>query len=120
MATQSSPGLAPQISPAASPDWLPAIVERLVRRFAPVRIILFGSRAGGQARADSDLDLLLVLPQAPDRRAAAVEVMRELRDLPVGKDIIVTTPEHLAERGQVNGLIYKAAIEQGRVIYERR
>jgi hypothetical protein len=41
-----------------------------------------------------------VLPQAPDRREAAVEVMRELRDLPVGKDIIVTTPEHLAERGQ--------------------
>ena len=107
-----------QTSSPTAPDWLPAIVERIVRRFDPVRIILFGSHARGKPRPDSDLDLLVVLPEAPDRRRAAVEIMRELRDLPVSKDIIVSTLEHLAQRGQVNGLVYKAALEEGKVIYE--
>ena len=107
-----------QTSAPAPVDWLPIIVERIVRRFDPVRIILFGSRASGKARPDSDLDLLVVLPEAPDRRRAAVDIMRELRDLPISKDIIVSTPEHLAQRGQVNGLVYKAALGEGRVIYE--
>jgi predicted nucleotidyltransferase len=103
----------------ATPDWLPRAIERIVSRFSPAQIILFGSRARGEGRPDSDLDLLVVLPAAADRRAAAVAVMRELRDLPVGKDIVITTPEHLAERGQVNGLIYKTAVEEGQVVYER-
>jgi hypothetical protein len=37
-----------------------------------VQIILFGSRARGTARPDSAVDLLVVLPEAPDRRAAKV------------------------------------------------
>lgn len=118
MTTLSSRTITSQTSPPTTPDWLPTIVERIVHRFAPVRIILFGSRARGQARPDSDLDLLVVLPEAPDRRRAAVEIMRVLRDLPVSKDIIVTTPEHLAQRGQVNGLVYKTALAEGKVIYE--
>ena len=118
MTTRNTQAAPAQSSATDTGDLLPAVVERIVRRFAPVRIILFGSRARGTARPDSDLDLLVVLPKAPDRRAAAVAVMRELADLPVGKDIIVSTPEHLAERGQVNGRVYKAALEEGRVIYE--
>jgi len=118
MTTLRSQTITSQTSPLTAPDWLPTIVERIVRRFAPVRIILFGSRARGKARSDSDVDLLVVLLEAPDRRLAAVEIMRTLRDLPVSKDIIVTTPEHLAQRGQVNGLVYKAALEEGKVIYE--
>ena len=45
---------------------------------------------------------------------------RELRDLPVGKDIVITTLQHIAARGLVSGLTYKAAIEYDRVIYEHR
>lgn len=119
MTSRNPQATSSQTSPTEAADWLPAVVERIVRRFAPVRIILFGSRARGTARSDSDLDLLVVLPAAPDRRAAAEAVMRELADLPVGKDIVVSTPEHLAERGQVNGLVYKTALEEGQVIYER-
>ena len=91
----------------------------MVRQFAPLRIILFGSRARGQARPDSDVDLLVVMPHAPDSRRAAVEMMQALGDLPVGKDIVVTTPKHLAERSPVNGLAYKTALAEGRVLYER-
>ena len=100
-------------------DWLPIIVERIERRFEPIRIILFGSWARGTARPDSDLDLLVILAEAPDRRRAAVEISRLLSDLPVSKDILVSTPAHLAEYGQVNGLIYRPALREGKVIYER-
>jgi predicted nucleotidyltransferase len=100
-------------------DWLPTILERIVPRFHPVRIILFGSHARGTPRPDSDLDLLVVLPQAPNKRRAAVEIMRALRDLPVSKDILVSTPAHLAERAQINGLVYKTALAEGKVVYER-
>jgi predicted nucleotidyltransferase len=38
------------------------MVRRIVRRFHPVKIILFGSQARGMATADSDVDLLVILP----------------------------------------------------------
>jgi len=44
------------------PDCLPEIVERIVRGFDPLKIILFGSRARGEAHPDSDVDLLVILP----------------------------------------------------------
>ena len=108
----------PQVATASTLDYLPAVIERIVRQFDPVRIILFGSHARGDARWDSDLDLLVVLRQAPDRRKAAVEVARVLNGLPISTDVIVTTPEHLAEYGHVNGLIYRDALEEGRVVYD--
>jgi predicted nucleotidyltransferase len=44
------------------------IVRRIVEAVHPLRIILFGSRARGDARPDSDLDLLVVMPEGTHRR----------------------------------------------------
>jgi uncharacterized protein len=105
--------------PGSPVDYLPLIIERIVQRFNPVRIILFGSHARGEARWDSDLDLLVVLPSVDNKRQAAVEIRRALNGVPVSKDIIVTTPEEIAARGNVVGLILRPALREGRVIYER-
>ena len=43
---------------------LAALISRLVAAVSPDRILLFGSRATGTARPDSDIDLLVVLPEA--------------------------------------------------------
>ena len=98
---------------------LPEAIERIRRQFDPLRIILFGSWARGQARPDSDLDLLVVLPHVENKRRAAVEILRALNGLPVSKDVIVTTPEEIAARGNTIGHVLRSALREGKVLYER-
>lgn len=101
------------------PECLPEMIERIVRRFDPLRIILFGSWARGDARPDSDVDLLVVLPHMEDKRRTTVDVLRVLNGVPVSKDVVVTTPEEIAVRGNVVGLVLQPALLEGKVIYER-
>jgi len=83
------------------------------------RMILFGSRASGDAKAGSDVDLLIVMPEGTGRREAAVEIRRSLQRLPVAKDIVVTTPDHTARRGPVIGTVLHPALREGEVLYQR-
>jgi predicted nucleotidyltransferase len=107
------------VAPVSPPECLPEAIERITRRFDPLRIILFGSWARGDARPDSDLDLLVVLPRIENKRRAAVEILRALNGLPVSKDVVVTTPEEIAARGNVVGYVLRPALQEGKVIYER-
>lgn len=96
-----------------------AMAERIVREFHPIRIILFGSYARGEADKDSDVDLLVVMPSVQHKRREAVAMRQALADFPVGKDIIVTTPEEINLRGNVVGTILRPAVRDGKAIYER-
>ena len=95
------------------------MVNRIVARFQPLRILLFGSRARGTDNRWSDVDLLVVMEEVADKRQAAVEMRRTLSDLPVSKDVIVTTPEEIARRGHLVGTVLRAALREGKVVYER-
>lgn len=95
------------------------MVNRIVSRFEPSRILLFGSRARGTDNRWSDVDLLVVMEEVTDKRRAAVEMRRTLSDLPVSKDIIVTTPEEIERRGHLVGSVLRAALREGKVVYER-
>ena len=95
------------------------MVDRIVERFQPSRVVLFGSQARGAANEWSDVDLLVVMGNAPDKRQAAVEIRRALGDIPVCKDIVVTTPDEIARRGHVLGTVLHAALREGRVVYEQ-
>ena len=106
--------------PIHPPASLAEAVERITRKFNPLRIILFGSWARGDARPDSDLDLLVVLPQVDNKRQAAIRIGNELSDLPASKDIVVTTPEEIAARGNIVGDVLRPALREGKVLYERR
>ena len=95
------------------------MVDRIVGRFQPSRVVLFGSRSRGEANERSDVDLLVVMSNVPDKRRAAIEIRRSLGDLPVSKDIVVTTPDEIASRGHVVGTVLHAALRGGTVVYER-
>ncbi|WP_374689289.1 nucleotidyltransferase domain-containing protein [Promineifilum sp.] len=101
------------------PNCLPEAIERVMREADPLRIILFGSWARGTARPDSDLDLLVVLPNVENKRQATVRLLRALNGLPISKDVVVTTPEEIARRGNVVGDVLRPALREGVIIYER-
>ena len=95
------------------------MVDRIVAGFQPLRIVLFGSHARGTATAGSDVDLLVVLPDVRDNRETTVAIRQALGDLPASKDIVVTTPDEIARRGRLVGTVLRAALREGRVVYER-
>ena len=98
-------------------DLLPEVTRRLIEGFDPLRIILFGSRALGHARADSDYDLLVVMPNGVDRRTTAIAIHEELAGFP--GDVIVTTPDEIATRGRLVGTVLKPALDEGIPVYDR-
>ncbi len=101
-------------------EWMPEVVGRIVESFDPLRVILFGSRARGDAGPDSDVDLLVVMPDGiEDERRVTVEIRRLLRDMPVAKDVVVTTPEEIERRGDLVGTVLRPALREGKVLYER-
>ena len=95
------------------------MVAVIVERFQPIRVLLFGSQARGDAEDDSDVDLLVVLPSVESKRQAAVEIRRCLDHFPVSKDIIVTTPEEIERRGHLVGTVLRPALREGKILYER-
>ena len=95
------------------------MVDRIVSRFEPSQVLLFGSQARGTASEWSDVDLLVVMTEVTDKRQAAIEIRRSLGDLLVSKDILVTTPDEISRRGHVVGTVPHAAIREGKVLYER-
>ncbi len=101
-------------------DFISIMTERIVRDFDPLQIILFGSQARGDADRDSDIDLLVVFAELTDKRKTAIDIDRALADLPVAKDIIVSTPEEL-ERGRTRiGSVLRYAQQEGKVLWKNR
>jgi predicted nucleotidyltransferase len=98
---------------------LERIVRRLVRRFDPDRIILFGSHARGEAGPDSDVDLLVVMPVKGSKRETQLKVRMALPRTSVPVDVIVTRPRDYAWRRDVVGTIEWPAAHEGKVLYER-
>lgn len=105
---------------AQQPPYLSEVVDRIVRKFHPEKIILFGSWARGEAREDSDLDLLVVLSKVEHTRRAAIQIGNSLSNLPISKDIIVATPREIEKYGKTVGNILLPALTEGKVIYESR
>jgi predicted nucleotidyltransferase len=95
------------------------MTRRIVERFDPLQVILFGSHARGDAHADSDVDLLVVFPHVENTRTAAVAILDELRGLGVAKDVVVTTPDEIAAWGKLIGTVLEPALREGRVLYDR-
>lgn len=102
---------------ATTNDTLIAEARRRLAAAAPdARVILFGSRARGEARPDSDLDLLVIEPEVASRRAEFVRLREALGDLGVPIDLVVLSAEYADERARVHGTMVNEAMRRGRVL----
>jgi len=95
------------------------LVRRIVKRFRPEKIILFGSHARGTAGQDSDADILVVMPVKGSKRKKATEIDVALVGLDLPVDVIVITPEELERNKNQIGTIIYPALKEGKVLYEK-
>ena len=104
-----------------SSSLLQEITHRLVDEFQPEEIILFGSHAWGTPDKDSDLDLLVIVPQS-DLSAArrAMRAHRCLQGLNVPKDILVRTRDEVERFRNVRASLEHQIFARGTVLYERQ
>jgi predicted nucleotidyltransferase len=94
------------------------IVDRIVGKFSPRKIILFGSRARGTAGGESDVDLLVVTDRPGSRRQQAIAIDLALADIRVAKDVLVSGWRSSSEADVVGTVAYPAWRE-GIVLYDR-
>ena len=96
------------------------IVQRIVRTIAPEKVILFGSRARGDAQPGSDIDLLVIARSAKPRHRRAAPLYGALSDILAPMDILVYSPEEVEEWSQVRQAFVTTAIREGKVLYENQ
>jgi len=101
----------------ATSEHLHELVRRIVQAVHPLRIILFGSAARGEAGRDSDVDVLVVMPEGTHRRQTAQHLHRQLFGIPLAVDILVATPDDLERHRDNVGLIYRTILREGIELY---
>lgn len=92
------------------------LADRIGEEFHPEKVILFGSYAYGTPTEDSDVDLLVVLPyEGRASRKAAEIVLQTNPSFPT--DMLVRSPEQLAQRLALNDFFLREVTEKGKVLY---
>src|SRR6266446_1121810 len=89
----------------------------VAQRFRPDRIILFGSHAYGTPHADSDVDILVVMP-ARNQHDQAVRIRWEI-PAPFPMDLLVRTPQNLSWRLAEGDLFHTEIVSKGKILYEK-
>jgi uncharacterized protein len=95
------------------------LVRHIVEAVHPLRIVLFGSAARGEMGPESDVDVMVVMPEGAHHRKVAQYLHRHFYDvgLPLGVDVVVATPSDLTEYGDDIGYIYHTILREGRELY---
>ncbi|MDP2810391.1 MAG: nucleotidyltransferase domain-containing protein [Rhodocyclaceae bacterium] len=94
-----------------------------VRRIAavatdPLRVIVFGSYARGDADEGSDLDLLVIERGVPDKAAEYLKLHRAVGSMGVGVDVLIFSQEEFERRSQVRGSLAYWAKQEGKSLYD--
>ena len=105
--------------PQVTDEFLGEVVRRILSVGTPHKIILFGSRARGDAKSDSDLDLLVIEDSDIPRYKRSVRYLRALTGLFPAKDVVVWTPEEIEEWAAVPHAFITTALREGKTLYAR-
>lgn len=101
-----------------STDAIAQAVRILVDAADPIKVILFGSYARGDARDDSDVDLLVVERRLSNKRSEMVRLRNLVRPLRIPVDIIVVSEEEFRDWAHLAGTVLHRADTEGRVMHE--
>ena len=101
--------------PISKPD-LPALARTVALASGAIRVYLFGSRARGAERPDSDVDLALVLPTGVDRNHATLSAQRAVWPRRVPLDLVPLTDTDFYEGRNV---LARTVAHEGRLLYDR-
>jgi predicted nucleotidyltransferase len=105
-----------------SEELIDRMAQRIVREVDPQRIVLFGSRARGEADERSDVDLLVVerepFDQNRSRRREAARIWRCLSEFRVPADILVYSASEVTQWKDSSHHVIARALREGRVLYE--
>lgn len=96
---------------------IPHLLNAIVTLVHPLRIILFSSTARNEMNINSDLDVLVIMPDGSHRRKTAQLLYRQITGLGVPFDILVATPTDLQYFGTNKGLIYETILRDGVEVY---
>jgi uncharacterized protein len=95
------------------------LAHRIIEAVDPLKIILFGSRARGDARPDSDFDILVIQESSKPRHRRSALLYTVLADLPMEVEIMVYTPQEVLQWSAVPEAFITTAVREGQVLYER-
>ena len=102
---------------------LKSMTDSIVEEVHPDEVVLFGSHSKGTGRSDSDVDFLVVMPDAEEtrrsRRRITGRLYRRLASFPVPKDILVYTRSEVERWRAVPGHIVSTGLNEGKRLYVR-
>jgi predicted nucleotidyltransferase len=98
---------------------IPEILKKLIAGYAPQKVILFGSCAGGGIRAESDIDLLIIKKTTDSFIERWTSVRRILSDpkRTVAIETFVMTPEEVQGRLEKGDQFITGIINEGKILY---
>ena len=94
------------------------IVRRIRKEVRPQKIVLFGSRARGQARPDSDYDILVIQETRRPWYRRTPGLYGALASIPAEVEVVVYTPREVREWEDASRAFVTTALREGRVLYE--
>lgn len=93
------------------------MVDQIVRDFRPQKVILFGSRASGSGRPESDVDLLVILPFEGKPFRKSLEILNRVSPT-FAIDLLARSPEDTARRFEQGDPLIRDALTRGKVLYQ--
>lgn len=101
-----------------TPEIIQKVVQKLVREFNPLKIILFGSQAWGTPGPDSDMDLFVIVKSSTLSRAKrAAKAYQCLQGINFPKDILIRTQIEVDKYKNVYASLECQVLEKGKVLY---